>query len=704
MNKVRNAIFAPVSMLALALSSAAYASQEQAETAEDEVVVTAQKRAQRSIDVPISMTVMGDAELKERGIQDIQDLSLSVPGVVLRSEGPGSLQVFMRGSGNLAGQNPLVSVYMDEIPMTLGEAFRQLDVRTLDIARVEVLKGPQGTLYGQGAASGAIRFITHKPDLTRVSGSIEGELSFIDQGSSNEKLTGVINVPLVKDKLALRVAAALETGGGWIDQPEAGIRDGNNQDLSNINAKLLWQPSDNLEIQANVIRYENRSRFGLNYEDADRTNHLPGDPKREFPGRYDRFQVYNLTASLDIGFADIISSTSLTNLRRDYHLTYVSNPAITVYGVQNEGYDIINDKARQFAQELRLVSDGTGPLNYTLGFFYRDVSSTLVVQDGVNIYDGVTYPYTYSRDSASKSFSVFADVSYKLANRLEAGVGVRYFRDKARMREGTAPFESGTFTSVDPRFYLTYGLTDRWNVYANVSKGFRSGGFNLNGNPPFDPEELWNYEIGTKGSTADGRLHFEIAAFYTRYSNMLRRGLIYIDALHDFRNVISNIGRVDVKGVELGLTWKPVSRVRLSASGAFTDSEVKSLKLGNGGSSAVRIGDRSDYIPRFSFTLAADTDFNWSSAVEGFAHIDFNYRDKVYYTDSNIYLEPFRVQSSDAVGLLNARIGARWSGVTAELFAANIANANKALDPFWSWHQSNRTKPRTIGVKLGYSF
>lgn len=693
----------PVSTLTLALSSFAHVAG--AQTLEDEIVVTAQKREQRVIDVPISMTVMGGEDLKVRAINDIQDLSLSVPGVVLRQDGPGSLQVFMRGSGNLAGQNPLVSVYMDEIPMTLGEAFRQLDVRTLDIARVEVLKGPQGTLYGQGAASGAIRFITNRPDLTQISGSIEGELSFIEQGSSNEKLTGIINLPLVADTLALRVAAAFETGGGWIDQPEAGIRDGNNQDLSNINAKLLWRPSDSLEIQANLIRYENRSRLGLHYEDADRTNYLPGDQSRALPDRYDRYQIYNLTANLDVGFADIISSTSYTNLRRDYHLTYVSDPAITVYGVQNEGYDIIDDKARQFAQELRLVSSGAGPLKYTLGFFYRDVSSKLAVPDGLNIYDGVEYPYQYSRDSASQSLSFFADASYKLASRLEIGAGARYFRDKSKLREGDMAFERGTFTSVDPRFYLTYGLNDRWNVYANVSKGFRSGGFNLFGNPPFRPEKLWNYEIGTKGRTADGQFSFELAAYYTRYADMLRRGLIYILDLNDFRNIVSNIGRVDIKGLELGLAWKPVQRLTFSASGAYTDSKIKALNLGDGeSSSSVRVGDRSDYIPKFSFTLAADMEFDWSARVEGFAHVDFNYRDQVYYTDSNLYLEPFRVQSSDSVGVLNARIGARWDDVTAELFATNIADTNKALDPFASWHQSNRTRPRTVGVKLGYDF
>jgi len=206
-----------VAMLASAAIPVAALAQTAAPSGAAEIIVTAQKREQRVIDVPVAISVVGAADLATRNVQTVNDLSYYVPGLSLRYDGPGSSQIFMRGAANIRGSDALVASYMDEVPVTLTGGYRQIDLRALDLDRVEVLKGPQGTLYGQGAMAGTVRYVTKDPSLTRIEGFVRGDLSVIDQGSTNAKITGAIGVPIVKDVLAVRIAGDWERGGGWID-------------------------------------------------------------------------------------------------------------------------------------------------------------------------------------------------------------------------------------------------------------------------------------------------------------------------------------------------------------------------------------------------------------------------------------------------------------------------------------------------------
>src|SRR5690606_11166654 len=183
----------------------------------EEIVVTAQKREQRLIDVPMSVAAVSGAELLQRGVTNVQDLSFAVPGLTMREDGPGSYTIFMRGLANASGSVALVGVYMDDAPLSL-DGFNQLDFRPFDLERVEVLKGPQGTLYGQGALAGAIRYITRRADPTRFEGRVEAEGYLVEEGEWGQKINAMVNAPIVEDKLAIRIAGGIENGGGWIDQ------------------------------------------------------------------------------------------------------------------------------------------------------------------------------------------------------------------------------------------------------------------------------------------------------------------------------------------------------------------------------------------------------------------------------------------------------------------------------------------------------
>jgi len=666
-----------------------------------EVVVTSQKRRQRQIDVPVAVNVLSADTLEKRNIQTVQELSYSVPGLILRYDGPGSSQIFLRGATNIRGSDALVSSYMDDVPVTLTGGFRQIDLRALDLERVEVLKGPQGTLYGQGAMAGTVRFITKNPNLYGVDGFIKGDVSSIDEGDANTKISGAVSLPLVKGTLGLRLAGDYESGGGWIDQPGLGIKDGNNQDIYNFRAKLLWRPTEDFDLTATATTYSMKSRFGLDYENADRTRPVPVSPDYDLlPPRHDRAQILNVTANYKTGIGRLTSSTSFVELDRNYTTTYIAGPKTTSAGIQNEGFDGITDRAQQFTQEIRLTSEGTGPWQYTIGAFYKDAQGNLD-DAGISYYAGGTYPFTYRKYDTSKSLSAFADIGYKVTDKLLIGAGIRSFKDDETAIGLAGPADKATFDSTDPRVYFTYALNPKWNLYGNISKGFRSGGFNGSGLPAYNPESLLNYELGSKGIVADGKVRFDVSAYYSKYEDALRTGQFF-NFPAGYVSYTRNIGELEIKGLEGTVDWRVTPALTLSATGAYIDGEVTKLALGEGETSNFEVGDGLDYTPKFSSTIAADYSFDWAANVPGFVHIDYVYRDKVYATDSSILVP--RTQSSDRISLVNARIGVTWSDITAELYVTNLTNENLLVDPYDAWLQSSRTKPRTIGISLMRSF
>lgn len=663
-----------------------------------EILVTAQKRSERTIDVPMTVSVLSSESMDARGIRTIQDIAFAVPGVTMRVDGPGSYELFMRGVGNLAGGEAVTTVYLDETPTTLY-LYRQLDLRSLDIERVEVLKGPQGTLYGQGAAAGAVRFISRKPVLNELQSRVEGELSYVDEGDTNEKVTGIFNLPALDNVLAFRVAATSEWGGGWIDQPEAGLEDANNQDLVNVRTQMLWRPTDALQVHATAAAYQLDSELGLDYEGPDRTIDVGVDRARRLPPRTDDYYLYSLTATYDFGGAELISATGYVDYYRLYTLPYIApvESQFRPVGGDLEGIATWDDTTYQFTQELRLVSKSEGKFNYTVGAYYRDASSYFV-GSGETLFNGAVFPFPYAFRNASQSWSIFGDASLRLSDRWEVGAGVRSYSDDQKFDEYDIA-KSETFESTDPRVYASYSVSDNVKLYANVAKGFRSGGFNSFSNPSYGPEKVVSYELGAKGRASDSRLSFEVAAFFMDYEDMIRRGLLIVN--NQFENIQANIGNVEIKGFEAGFGWQAADRLTLSASGAYIDSEIVAIGAAD---SVNDVGDATDYVPKWSFTVAADYAFQWKAAVDGFVHLDLNYRDEVLYTDRFMYYPQFASQASESFALVGARAGARWQRSSLELFVNNVTNENRSLDPFDVWSQGNRTKPRTIGLKATFDF
>ncbi|WP_157218057.1 TonB-dependent receptor [Flavisphingomonas formosensis] len=674
-----------------------------------DIIVTAQKREQKLIDVPMAISVVTGEELKAKGIESVQDLSFSVPGLTMREDGPGSYTIFLRGLANQSGSGALVGLYLDEVPLSL-DGYNQLSPVELDYARVEVLKGPQGTLYGQGSAGGTIRFITNKPKLDRIEGHVEAQVYDVSHGAVGGKGEAVINLPIVKDQLALRLAGSYEAGGGWIDQPEAGIKNGNGTRLLNLRGKLLWAPSDNFEAEAMVQVHRAKTKLGLGFEEPDRTVDVGIDRgERLIPKKFD-FTIYNLELRYDLGFAKLVSATSYIDHKHNYPFTYIPRPGNFSYNYV-EGNDLRYVRAHQFSQEVRLQSSGK-PFEYTIGGFYRSERNTMLdtyeyiySPDGTLSTNGGTlyqnlYYYSYQH---SKSYSLFADAAYHITDRLTVGAGVRYFHDHQKSLITYVPdageLQTANFHSIDPRVYASYKYADKGTLYASFGKGFRSGGFNSAPFAPYKPEKIFTYEVGTKGALFDNHLLFDLAGFYTIYKDMVRRRLTQVGGA--YLSESSNIGKVKSKGVELGLTGRVMKGLTLDGTLAYVHSQI----VATDPEDPVNLpGDRTDYSPRWSWTIGANYAFDWAANMPGFIRVDFNHRDHVTYIDRSSFYASVLPQVSDSLNLLNARVGATVRGVKAEIFGENLTNQNKAVDPYVGWANSNRTRPRVVGVKLGYDF
>ena len=665
----------------------------------EEIVVTAQKREERLIEVPMAITLMSGEALKQRGIENIQDLSFAVPGLTMREDGPGSYTIYMRGLSNSYGSGALVSVYMDEIPLSLT-GYDQMDVRPMDMDHIEVLKGPQGTLYGQGAVAGTIRYITNSPRLDQFEGSLEVSGFNVSHGEAGLSSTAVVNLPIVQDRLALRLAAQVEKGGGWIDQPEASIKDGNGQDNIDFRAKLLWALTDAFRAEATFIHHSSDIQLGLGYEEKDRTNQVAIDPSEVLIPKHFEYDITNLNLNYDLGFANLTSATTYIDHRHEYPFSYFGGP-LTFYGGTLEGTSARYQDLSQFSQELRLASSGDGRLGWTAGAFYRDLDTQYDVYYK-DLFFGTVYPGLYIDDTTSKSISLFADVSYKLTDQWKLGLGARWFDDKKTETDRVTE-QKKSFSSFDPRIVLSYAFNKDSMVYASIAEGFRSGGFNTQGSPSYEPESIRNYEIGTKFAMADGRVNFEGAAFFTKYNDMVRRGLIQIGTTLD--SLLSNIGEAEIKGVEAGITLQAAQGFTLSANAAWLNAEVTALESDGAPEDRVNFeGDSLDYIPKFSYSLGANYAFQLGADLPAFVRIDYNHRDKVEYTDRSSFPAANLPQFSDAFNLLNLRAGFERNSATFEVFAQNVADTNKSVDPYQAWSNANRTRPRLIGVKVGYRF
>jgi outer membrane receptor protein involved in Fe transport len=296
-----------------------------------------------------------------------------------------------------------------------------------------------------------------------------------------------------------------------------------------------------------------------------------------------------------------------------------------------------------------------------------------------------------------KSVSGFVDTSYRLGDRFTLGAGVRYFRDQQDFSDFVAMAQqSHVFDSVDPRAYAAFKVTNEVNVYASAAKGFRSGGFNTAGDPPFGPEDVWTYELGAKMGLLENQVTIDTAVFLSNYSNFQTYG---VPNTTNGVYSISDVGKARIKGIEWDLAWVPSARWRLDVRGDYLDGRFTEI---NATQTAYEVGDTLDTVPRYQFTVSGQHDFSWLHKP-GFIRLDYSQQGPE--TSRNRSVGPWYYGESDIIHLLNLNTSLMLNNnLRLGVFAQNLLNDQGFANPFSYFAAGVRPRPRTVGVDFGVTF
>jgi iron complex outermembrane receptor protein len=614
----------------------------------EEVIVTANKRSERLADVPMSAVVLSGQKLTESQATTLQDIVNRVPGLQLVSDSPVDNQLIIRGISIGTGAiNSSVATYVDEVPYTSEGPFANSNnlapnLDTYDLARVEVLRGPQGTVYGANALGGLLKYVTNAPDPTRFSASFLTGVSSVEHGGVGYEEHGMVNLPL-SDTLALRVVANDNRFPGYIDDPSRGQSQINSVDRYGGRASLLWQAGPSLSVRF-TAQYQHLEAHDTGDVDVYPGTLQPifGDLKQEKliaqPQQVDN-EIYNATINWDLGFASVTSSTSYTKasptLTEDYTWalgSYVSSLLGANYGTALTE----SQPVHSFTQELRFAWRNSDRWNWMIGGYFTDEHAQEIeatppidlttgqilynLQSSLGIYDIVS---TY-RESAA-----FGDVNYHVTPAFELGVGGRYSSEKQSYSQQNDGLVTGTddFTTHSDQNAFTYSADAKYTfnpaamVYLRVASGFVPGGPNdaLPGSPlpeTFHSSTTTNYEVGVKGAALDGRLNYDFDVFDVEWKDI--QLVAAINGLYG----VTNGGAAHSRGVEGAVSYAPVRGLSLSANSAYTDARLTQDTPASVNGNA---GDRLPESPFFSSTLGASYEHPLSSAIAGFGGLDWHF-------------------------------------------------------------------------------
>ena len=686
-----------------------------ASAALSEIIVTAQKREERLIDVPLSVTAVTAAQIEARGVTSLQDMQYAVPGLTMAETGPGQGRLQLDGIGTAGGSTgaPTVGQYLDEMPITAPSAGAAMDVRLLDMERVEVLHGPQATLYGESSMGGTIHYVTASPDLRNFGGSFDGGWGSVSDGGTSYHANVVVNAPLISDVLGLRVVAGYERDGGWIDSLVTGQNDINGVDFKTVRAKLLFRPSGDLSISLMYLHQEHNQDY-QNFAMRDR------ETETGYPTFNDETDdLGNLIVTYNLGSATLVNSTGYlhreSNVATDFtayfkpYLPLLGLPPSVVSTIVSIGYPNAGT-SNALTDELRLSSNSTGPFNYLVGAYYRDYRTAFLD-------DTVTSPgllpfelLDETGSTSSRSWAAFAELRYAFSSRLEALLGLRHYHDQEILTQtGTGVFDApgtntsnGDFQSNNPRLNISYKTSQNGLVYINVAKGFRSGLFNLGAEPPTPasagPETLWTYELGGKQEWLDRRLSVELSGYYNKWDDIQTQGVQSGMPLGYY----TNVGKASGPGVNFALSARPIPELLLSTTLGYTDMKYDT------NSAQTDKGDPIDMVSKWTYSASAEYRHPLPASATLISRLDFLHTSGYQLTLRDyptLGLGPQTEFPTDSRNVLNARLGVDFGKYQVYVFGNNLTDDNGTLYPaVGSFPEPVLAAPRTIGVDVKVDF
>jgi iron complex outermembrane recepter protein len=631
-------------------------SEAQSNSQLEEIIVTSTRRPERLQDVPLSVTAYSQQELNEKGIVGYEGLAAQTPGVVLNKQTDNFNNFTARGiATNSYGANlqSTVAIYIDELPISTIGNTTTLNPNLYDVERVEFLRGPQGTLFGSGSLSGALRILTKSPDLTRFEASTQVDYGVTGSGfdSFRQRYDGMVNLPLINDVLALRIVGFYRHEDGWVDNIGTGRNDANTLEDGGVRATLLYKPTDRLSV-----------KFLVSYEDS-----VPKDASLTSPslGLYTRdsnepdiysgkLTNYNATINYQFDFANFTSSTTYSRFDQDFFVDLAGTfGGLLPFGLDDLGFQ------RTFVEEARLASNPGGKFDWVIGLFDLDrrarvdsgERSSLDFLESAGL-TGLPDKY-FAKDithADSSELAGFGDLTYHINDQFWVTAGLRYGRVSAQGFDDGGGYNSNYFVNAlsgitgpltltptvagpgpkaeasKPSYKgsVSYKPSSNLTTYATVSTGFRSPVINAQAGQasivnPKDiiipsgatSDNLKNYELGAKSTWLDGRLNANVAIYYIDWKNIQ----VQANRVSDSIQFATNIGGAKSKGLELEITAIPINGLTIGLNGSYNHARVTQLSAEEAAISGAVDGARLS-APIMQGALNVDYAFDVSSRVK----------------------------------------------------------------------------------------
>ena len=723
----------------LAASTSGWAASDEAL---DEIVVTAQRREERLQDVPAAITALRGDSLNQLRMQGNADLATHVPSLSVEVLGPGESTLTIRGLGTAYGLAPAVSYYINETPLDIrtdGYAGAP-DVDFFDVDRVEVLRGPQGTLYGSSSMGGALRVLTAQPDPKAFAVNAEVGGSSVQGGGAGYLAKSAVNLPLTDDA-AIRLVGAYEHVPGYIDRAMPGdfgiahpslavtARQINDADLKSGRILGLWKPTEALTIKPSAVISRVDAASNSQY-----SSNLPSFTTASYYAtpQTNRLLIGNVEVDYVFPVATLMSSTSVlsrdSQTQSDFSLFWANLAPLfgLPYPPNYPGTDFDTSHNAGFVQEFRLTSPTDQSLRWVAGAYFSryrqhstESTNSKAFADALGQTDSPNL-YSFDQSVIDQQIAVFADVTYKVLPRFEVTVGARYYelRDSLQNTQGgdlaapDQPLVHAKASGTSPRLVLTYHPTDDATLYATAARGYRPGGPNVGlpanigcsltsaYSPLYQPDSVWNYELGAKTEFLQRRLSINVAGYRIDWKNVQQAvtdpgcGSLFV----------ANVGVARSTGFEAEVNFKPIEALLITASGSYTNAEFKSIDAAFQGASAEQAGDAIPDVPRRKFDVGGEysTDIG---ARAGYLRVDWTHLGPVPTGFTYNDVRP-------AYSSLEAAVGLRTGHYDLSVYGHNLTNTNGILQisegtdsSFGSVFKTQiSTPPRTIGIDLKMHF
>ena len=467
----------------------------------------------------------------------------------------------------------------------------------------------------------------------------------------------------------------------------------------------MWRATDKLIVNATFLQHNNeagaRDTVTVDEMASSSDQRVLPNADGSIPPTHTNndYDIYNILLTYDLGFADIISSSTKYNSTAKTS----SNSSIleAAFAPGSEVGLLVNEESsltKGFTQEVRM-SGGGDAWGWTIGLFLNDYDHEVVTEgDQVFLngeFLGGNPPASFTLSSTSTA--LFGQIYYDINEQFTIAIGTRYFEDE---REMTGSFFSETrnekFDNLSSNVSLSYTISENSNIYLSVAEGFRSGGLNFFSDLAYEPESVTAYEIGIKSLLLNGRLRTEAAIYFNDYTDY-QANVLTPDL---GPSIIQNPGEAEIQGFEISSQFKVSPLLSLGFNGNITDPEF--TKISSDSTGVFNVGDPISFIPEYSYSFYTDFNFNWSSTTAGFTRIDYNRQGPSSHISRSLFLVP--IDESSAIGFLNAQIGAQLGdNLTIRLFAKNINNELRSPFPSLAG-KFTQNRPRTIGVDFNYEF